>query len=397
MHILLISHDLSVTGAPNSLLRQAKYFQSQGHQVMVWSLRGGNLEQRYREAGFLPKVIQNDTNAIQKEFAKLVVKPDFILCNTVVTYKCVDVLQRYDIPVVWFIRETAVVRDMWQKCAAFKKVFAHFYNLYTVSEYAAQSIREFNPNVRVIHNAIEDDFESFSPLTDKVRFGFIGTIQHLKGIDVLIDAFAQLQKNIPHAELVIAGRNDRDFAQSLMKREASNPNVIWLGEVQGKQKRDFFDIIDVLCVPSLDEAFGLTILEGAMKGKALILTENCGAKFMVENGVNGFVVPILDVNAQADVMKQCCDLQKLAQMQQCSRQRYLQFGRIDAEKQAVLDMLAVNLHNLPVVQNEPLCDKHSWFYHFEGEKLVVSIGKFKLFSKKMGEFILESGVLTELC
>lgn len=397
LNILLISHDFTVTGAPNSLLRQAKYFQSQGYQVTVWSLRGGNLEQRYHEAGFEPKIIQNETTAIRQAFEDLKAKPDFILCNTVMTYKCADVLQRYSIPVVWFIRETSVVRDMWQKCRAFRQVFAHFYNLYTVSEYAAQCVREFNPNVRVIHNAIEDDFSDFAPFSKFVRFGFIGSIQHLKGVDSLVEAFLLLQRKIPSAELVIAGRHNHSFAEQLMEKTASNDKVVWMGEVQGAQKKAFFDHIDVLCVPSLDEAFGLTILEGAMKGKALILTENCGAKFVVENGANGFVVPTSDMEALVEAMAKCADLQKLPEMQRTSRYRYLQFGQIGAEKQAVLDMLTENLHNLPIVQNEPLVDKRGWFYHMEGEKMIVSIGKLKLFSKRLGEIILETGVWAELC
>ena len=383
MNILLISHDLTVSGAPNSLLRQAKYFRSAGHRVIIWSISGGNLTPKYQEAGFTPQLVANDTSAIKQAFEHLDAKIDFILCNTTVTYKFVDVLQRFNIPLVWFIRETGVVNHMWKSNPDFRQVFAEFYNLYTVSDYAAANIRQYNPHVKVIHNAIEDSFSDFIPLGSKIRFGYIGSIQPVKGCDYLIEAFQNLHVDYADTQLVIAGNIKSDFAKSLYAATQHNPDITWVGEVQGADKQKFFDAIDVLCVPSLDEAFGLTLLEGAMEGKALIVSENCGAKFVVDNGQSGFIVPVSDVNAWRQAMQQCLDKSALLRMQQLSRRQYLAKGNTDTEQKAVLQMLADNINNLPIVKNPPLREHNGFFYQIERGKLVVSLFGHKLFSVKL--------------
>lgn len=59
--ILLISHELTVSGAPNSLLRQAMYFKDCGLEVDIWSLKGGNLINRYTEKGFYPLILKSQS------------------------------------------------------------------------------------------------------------------------------------------------------------------------------------------------------------------------------------------------------------------------------------------------------------------------------------------------
>ena len=78
--VLLVSHELSVTGAPNSLLRQARYMRGAGHEVDVWTYREGPLRARYEEAGFAPRVV-SDSRAGIKAAADSSGPYDFILCK----------------------------------------------------------------------------------------------------------------------------------------------------------------------------------------------------------------------------------------------------------------------------------------------------------------------------
>lgn len=125
-NILLISHSFAVTGAPNSLLRQAKYFRKAGHNVEVWSLGNGVLKERYFEEGFNPVVLENNVLSVRKYYEKRKKHFDFVLCNTIVTYKAIFALHKYNIPTVWFIRETKLLDDYMRKDAVFAK---HLQNL----------------------------------------------------------------------------------------------------------------------------------------------------------------------------------------------------------------------------------------------------------------------------
>ena len=205
--VLLVSHELTVTGAPNSLLRQARYFLGAGCKVDVWTLAGGDLQARYEEAGLKPELVANDRRAIEAKWAECPRRYDLVICNTICTYKVVDVLRRRRVPVVWFIRETKLLDEESWLNQDFDRVFRSFRNLYTVSEYNAAIVRDYNPHVRIVRNSVPDVFTGFSPSADKVRFGFIGSFIPVKGLDVLVEAFRRVHAAFPATEPRASGRS----------------------------------------------------------------------------------------------------------------------------------------------------------------------------------------------
>lgn len=355
MNILLVSHDFTVTGAPNSLLRQAKYFRDAGHNVDVWGLGDGALKARYIESGFNPLVIKNRFRDIKRAWRARAHDYDFIICNTTVTYRAVDFLQRQNIPIVWFIRETKLVDEGIANNNKFREVFRNFYNIYTVSGYAADVCRRYNSSVRVINNSVEDKFQKFKKTDERIVFGYIGSIIPVKGVDILLRAFTKIATENKNVELRIAGEYKNAFGTELQKYNI--PQVKWLGEIQGVDKEKFFNSIDVLIVPSLDEPSGLTVIEGAMYGVPVITTDKTGAKYMVQNGESGFITKTGDVEDLYKSMSKIIQM-NLDNMKQKSREMYLKYGTTDKEREQVLDMLARNKENLPVVKNRSISRLH---------------------------------------
>ncbi len=348
--ILLVSHELSVTGAPNSLLRQARYFLEAGCKVDVWTIAGGELLARYREAGLTPELVENDRRAIERRWSADSTRYDLVICNTICTYKFVDVLRRRGMPVVWFIRETKLLdEDIWWN-QDFERVFRSFPNLYTVSEYNAAVVKDYNPRVRIIHNSVADRFVRFSRISEKVRFGFIGSFIPVKGLDVLVEAFRRVHGEVPSAELHIAGRLSVGDGERLKAATAGDDSIVWVGEVQGEEKTAFFDSVDVLCVPSLDEPFGLTVLEGAMYGKAVVTTDRTGASYIVDAAA-GRIVRAGDVDALAAALRELATLggQALRTMGEHARSRYLELASPEVERAAVLRLLDVHAGHVPRV------------------------------------------------
>ena len=346
MRILLVSHELTVTGAPASLLRQARYFREAGHEVDVWSHSDGPMSARYEEAGLHPRVVPDDRRAIKTAYESSGVPYDFILCNTTRTYRAVDVLQRYGVPVVWFIRETKVLdEDIWLR-PDFERVFRAFGNLYTVSDYAAGVVRDYNSNVRVIKNAVEDRFRAFAPRGEHFRIGYIGSYAEQKGVAQLVAAFRRARESIPDAELRLAGNvGEPEFMRRLRAETAGDGGIVWLGEVQEDAKAAFFDSIDVLCVPSFDEPSGLAVIEGTMYGKPVVTTDQTGANYMVD-GSSGRIVRAGDVEGLAAGLRELAEAD-LAAMGEAARRRYLELGSVEREKRDVLAMLADNAGKAP--------------------------------------------------
>ena len=338
LNILLVSHDLNVCGAPNSLLRQAKYFKSVGHNVTVWALRDGPMRPIYEEAGFSPVIVNDSYEDIIDAYDKTKKNFDFILCNTIVTYKCVKFFKNITPHLVWFIRETKLVDDWMLENKEFAQEYKSFKNIYTVSEYAKKVSEKYNQNINWFPNSIVDTFKDFKQSDKGITFGYIGSIISVKGIDLLVHAFLKLNQENKNTKLIIAGCEGLELEQKLKELTKNNESVTWLGQIQGEEKEKFFDNIDVLCVPSLDDPCPLTVIEGAMRGKIIITTDKVGSNYIVDDKNSGFIIKSGDEDELLNVMQKVLS-SNISDMQKESRRQYLNKGTIEREKQDVLKML----------------------------------------------------------
>ncbi|SEK77406.1 Glycosyltransferase involved in cell wall bisynthesis [Aquimarina amphilecti] len=125
----------------------------------------------------------------------------------------------------------------------------------------------FDTKKEILSNS---DFEKHTFL----KFGFIGQINKAKGIEVLIRSLEEL-KDYDNWKLFIAGNVDpsyKDYLLSFLPDEKV--------EFMGYMKQDtFFDIINVLIVPSLwEEPFGRVVLEGLLSNVPVLGSKKGGIK-----------------------------------------------------------------------------------------------------------------------
>jgi glycosyltransferase involved in cell wall biosynthesis len=129
------------------------------------------------------------------------------------------------------------------------------------------------------------------------RVGFVGLIEPWKGFHYLLEAWDALK--LKDAELVLwGGSGSRAATHMLRDFQARNASLqvrpaevrhVGYGEVYGK--------MSVLVHPSLSDGFSYAVAEAMASGVPVIVTDNTGAADLVEDGVNGYVVPIADVRA----------------------------------------------------------------------------------------------------
>ncbi len=133
---------------------------------------------------------------------------------------------------------------------------------------------------------------------------FVGRLNPIKGLDLLLNAFAQTRASAPEWVLVIAGTGDETFVRELRsqaKRHNIDDALIWTGYVDATQKAAALAAADVFVLPSYSESFGIAAAEALASGLPIVLTENCGlADGVAANGA-GVVVPS-DAKALADAL-----------------------------------------------------------------------------------------------
>ncbi|XOV84235.1 MAG: glycosyltransferase [bacterium] len=119
-------------------------------------------------------------------------------------------------------------------------------------------------------------------------FLFVGVLRYYKGLHILLDAI----KNAPY-QVVIVGSGPIELE---LKRQAESldlDNVTFAGQVSDEIKVSLFRLSKSIVFPSYlrSEAFGVTLLEGAMFSKPLISTEvGSGTSHVNVHGETGFVI-----------------------------------------------------------------------------------------------------------
>jgi len=105
---------------------------------------------------------------------------------------------------------------------------------------------------------------------------FLSRIHEKKGLDRLIQAFAQLPAELATAQLIIAGTGDDAYIAALknLARESGiETRVHFVGMIQGKAKAELYRTCEVLAIPTSQENFGLVFPEALACETPVMLTE----------------------------------------------------------------------------------------------------------------------------
>ncbi len=135
--------------------------------------------------------------------------------------------------------------------------------------------------------------------SDRMRFGFIGTILPAKGVDILIEAFNRIKDE--RIELKIYGRlfpyRGFEYYPSHIRRLTRNKKVKFMGGFDHKDVANIFSEIDVLVFPSIwNENCPLVILEAIITKTPVIASKIGGIPELVKDGLNGVLFNPKDVD-----------------------------------------------------------------------------------------------------
>ena len=118
--------------------------------------------------------------------------------------------------------------------------------------------------------------------------GFVGRLSAQKAVENLLEAFAVLLAKRNGVRLAIVGEGPEEAALKRLADELGiSPRVSWLGAVDGIAA---LPLLDVFALPSRYEGFPYVLLEALARGLPIVTTDVGGAREVVEEGVNGFIV-----------------------------------------------------------------------------------------------------------
>lgn len=194
----------------------------------------------------------------------------------------------------------------------------------------SEELGRYSEKVEVIPIGLDDKFypkvsdKDLSSVREQVGEGFflfVGVLRYYKGLHILLDA---LQGTSLRCVIVGAGPIEEEL--KLHASRLGLENVQFLGHVSDAEKVAMFRLCRAVVFPShlRSEAFGVTLVEGAMHGRPLISTEiGTGTSYVNSDGETGFVVPPGDSRDLREAMLRLQGDQELAKrMGRAARARY---------------------------------------------------------------------------
>jgi glycosyltransferase involved in cell wall biosynthesis len=177
-------------------------------------------------------------------------------------------------------------------------------HLIVLSDFLEKVFLKFELKVKVIPNIFESKNKNSISKT-QIHPNFISTraLNKLYNIDIILDAFSIIQKEIPNASLTILGDGtERENLKSKCLLEKIE-NVHFIGKVLNQNVPDYLKKNDfLLSAPSIDN-FPISILE-AFENELLVISSNVGGvPFLIENFKNGLLFESKNVNDLVKMIK----------------------------------------------------------------------------------------------
>ena len=166
--------------------------------------------------------------------------------------------------------------------------------------------------IEVVHNTI--DYSDFVELVNGDSYRYAKRLQDegycvvsvmnrltvQKGLSHFMRAAAKASHRLGRFVFIVGGDGEqRDELIEMSADLGIADKVIFTGFVRGKQWRDVFALSDVFVMSSISEPFGITALEAAAHGAAIVITKQSGAGEVIHNG---FKYDYWDEERLADIL-----------------------------------------------------------------------------------------------
>ena len=306
--------------------RWVRYFVGRGHEIHVISFENARIEGTTVHVLKLPVLVKNATFPLKmasihriKSLIKRI-KPDILHGHYAINYGLFGALCNLNPFVITVWGSDVLIVPEARFLSSIKKPIAKYAlkkaDLITCdAEHMKEAMRRLGiapEKIVLIYFGV--DTRKFSPgekseeLRAKLRIYDSPTVissrnlEPLYDIESLIRSLPLVLKEVPESQFVIAGKGSEEKRlRELAKSLGVLDNVKFIGFIQNDELPQYLSTVDVYVSTSLSDAgIAASTAEAMACGLPVIVTDVADNKKWVDNGVNGFVVPVKDPKSLAE-------------------------------------------------------------------------------------------------
>lgn len=179
------------------------------------------------------------------------------------------------------------------------------------------------------------NFSTYKPATDNPtpltarQVIVLARLMPQKRIDLMLDIWSRVVADFPDWQLTILGEG---MEAEALKMQAEKLGIAQSVNMPGavRDVTPYVEQSSILCLTSEYEGFGIVLIEAMLKGLPVIAFEYVGVHDIIEDGVDGYIVPFGDVEAYADKLRSL-----MSSREECLRLReaaFLSVKKFDRER-----------------------------------------------------------------
>jgi len=306
--------------------RWVRYFAERGHEVHVISFENARIEGTIVHVLKLPVLVKNATFPLKmasipriKSLIKRI-KPDILHGHFVTNYGFFGALCSFnpfvitawgsDVLIVPEARLISMVKEPIAKYALRKADLItcdaeHMKNAMRILGVAPEKVtliyfgvdtRKFSPGEK------SEELRAKLGIYDSPTVISLRNLEPLYDVESLIRSLPLVLKEVPESQFVIAGKGSEEKRlKELVKSLGVSENVKYVGFIQNDELPQYLSTVDVYVSTSLSDAgIAASTAEAMACGLPVIVTDVADNKNWVDNGVNGFAVPVKDPKSLAE-------------------------------------------------------------------------------------------------
>ena len=136
--------------------------------------------------------------------------------------------------------------------------------------------------------------------------GVVSRLEHIKGMDLVIPAFAEVRRRFPDVRLLVVGDGSLRGSMEQQAQELGCADAVtWAGRQPQESLPQYYGEMDIVLMPSRSEGFGLTAIEAMACGCVVVASDVGGLPEVVRDGVCGLLHRTEDI---ADMASKVCSL-----------------------------------------------------------------------------------------
>ena len=244
---------------------------------------------------------------LYKRVLKIHGTPDVIYSHYLLnSYAALQLKKKYNLPLVAIEHWSEVNKDTLKSYVKYSgnKVYSSSDMVIAVSDSLKLMLhKHFSVNALVVHNLVGEGFGyKLSPQRSTFNFVTVGSLFHVKGYDILVEAFANIVNDNNNFRLTIVGDgNQRPLLQELINKYSLQSKVLLVGRKSRSEVADILANSDVYVSSSRNENFSVSVLEALSVGLPVVATVCGGIKECI-NDSNGLLVPTENIQLLGSAM-----------------------------------------------------------------------------------------------